>query len=361
MTGVAGSSAVRMSVTASSSSYSTATSSAASSATARLVATMAATASPCQQTRSIAMACCGADLRPFKCESTPTQGVMTAASSFAGHDGDDSGQALCLGGIDTDDFRMGMRRAQEHHMRHARQFHVADIKPASLHQPLEIGPRHGLADIGIRPVEHREAFCICRRDAHGLRPMRALRGGLDRIDDGLIAGAAAVIAGKMFAYLRPIRLGLLLQQILRGHQHARRAEAALQRIAIAKRRLQIGDLAAVGQSLDGLDGGAVRLHRQHQAGAHDLAIDAHRAGAANPMLAADMRSRQLQMLAQEIRQIKPRQNLRLDALAIDLKRDGHMDRQADPPALRSGRPSSADTHRASSTFARCRRIATEAC
>ena len=42
---------------------------------------MAATASPCQQTRSIAIACCGADFRPFRCESTPTHGVMTAASS----------------------------------------------------------------------------------------------------------------------------------------------------------------------------------------------------------------------------------------------------------------------------------------
>ncbi len=28
------------------------------------------------------MACCGADFSPFKCESTPTQGVMTAASSW---------------------------------------------------------------------------------------------------------------------------------------------------------------------------------------------------------------------------------------------------------------------------------------
>ncbi len=81
MTGVFGSSAVLIFVTASSASYSTETTSAASSATALLVATTAATASPCQQTRSIAIACCGADFRPFKCESTPTHGVMTAASS----------------------------------------------------------------------------------------------------------------------------------------------------------------------------------------------------------------------------------------------------------------------------------------
>jgi len=39
----------------------------------------------CQQTWSIAIACCGADLRPFRCDSTPTHGVMTAASCSACH------------------------------------------------------------------------------------------------------------------------------------------------------------------------------------------------------------------------------------------------------------------------------------
>jgi hypothetical protein len=37
------------------------------------------------------------------------------------------------------------------------------------------------------------------------------------------------------------------------------------------------------------------------------------------MLAADMRPRQLQLLAQEIREIEPRQNLRIDALAVDIE------------------------------------------
>ena len=106
---------------------------------------------------------------------------------------------------------------------------------------------------------------------------------------------------------------------------------------------------------------AVRLHRQHQAGTNDLAVHAHRAGAANPVLATDMRSGQLQMLAQEIRQIEPRQNMRIDALAVDVERDRHLGRHAGPPASRSGRPSSVDTQRASSTFARCRRIEADAC
>ena len=48
---------------------------------ARLRATTAQTASPCQHARSTAMACCGADLMPFRCVSTPTQGVITFDSS----------------------------------------------------------------------------------------------------------------------------------------------------------------------------------------------------------------------------------------------------------------------------------------
>jgi hypothetical protein len=165
----------------------------------------------------------------------------------------------------------------------------------------------------------------------------------------------------MLAYPLPIRLGMLFQQVLRGHQHGRRAEAALQGVAIAERGLQIGDFAAVGQSFDGFDGCAVRLHRQHQAGPNDLAVDPHRAGAANPVLAADMRPRQLQMLAQEVRQIEAWQDIRGDPLAVDIQGDCHGRRHAGPPAPGSPRPRSADAQRANSTFARCRRIEAEAC
>jgi hypothetical protein len=65
----------------------------------------------------------------------------------------------------------------------------------------------------------------------------------------------------------------------------------------------------------------MRLHRQHQAGANDLAIDTHGARAANSVLATDMRSGQLQMLAQEVRQIETRQNLRFNMLAVDIEAD----------------------------------------
>ena len=92
---------------------------------------------------------------------------------LAGHDGDDAGQRPRRVGIDAGDPRMGMGRAQEHHVPHARQFHVADIEPAPLHQPLEVRPRHHLADIGVRPIELGEDFGIRRRDRHAVRLPRA--------------------------------------------------------------------------------------------------------------------------------------------------------------------------------------------
>ena len=48
---------------------------AASSASARLSAATATTGSPCQQARSTASGCCGADFMPLRWVSTPTQGV----------------------------------------------------------------------------------------------------------------------------------------------------------------------------------------------------------------------------------------------------------------------------------------------
>ena len=70
-----------MSTTTGSSSHSASISCTASSACARDSATTAATASPCQQARSIAIACCGGDLMPFRCASTATQGVQYSATA----------------------------------------------------------------------------------------------------------------------------------------------------------------------------------------------------------------------------------------------------------------------------------------
>ena len=93
-----------------------------------------------------------------------------------------------------------------------------------------------------------------------------------------------------------------MNEIHRRHQHARRAEPALQRVVFREKLLQRMHLAALRQAFDRADLGTVGLDGEHQAGAHGLAVDHHRTGAAHAVLAADMGAGQAQTVAQEIGQ-----------------------------------------------------------
>src|SRR5215468_3301957 len=99
-----------------------------------------------------------------------------------------------------------------------------------------------------------------------------LRHRLHRIDNRVITGAAAVITRQVLADLRAVERPAGCKQFLCGEQHARCAEAALQRVACGKGLLQIGDLALIRHPLDRFDPRAVALHREHQAAPHDLAV-----------------------------------------------------------------------------------------
>ena len=90
--------------------------------------------------------------------------------------------------IEPLDARMGVRPAQESDVHQPRQHEVADELPPPLHQPRQFGRGTAAADVRVRPVERRER----RRSFH---PCPIARRGLDRVDDRLVAGAAAVIAG----------------------------------------------------------------------------------------------------------------------------------------------------------------------
>ena len=94
----------------------------------------------------------------------------------------------------------------------------------------------------------------------------------DGVDDGLVAGAAAIVTRDPEP--RPARgwRPAASHQFRARHQHARRAVAALQRVAVEEGLLQVAHCARLGQAFDGLDRLAVGLHRQHQAAAHDGAV-----------------------------------------------------------------------------------------
>ena len=59
---------------------------------------------------------------------------------------------------------------------------------------------------------------------------------------------------------------------------------------------------------------AVELHREQKARAHAVAVDQHRAGAADAVLAADMRAREAERAAQEVGE----QQTRLDGALVSV-------------------------------------------
>src|SRR5262245_8943190 len=111
------------------------------------------------------------------------------------------------------------------------------------------------------------------------------------------------------------------QQILGCGQHSGCTEAALERIALLKGRLQVSDLAGVRKTLDGFYLGAIALGGEHQAAAHDLAVNAHGAGTAYAVLAANMAAGEKQVVAQVVDQRLARIDAALHALTVDRQRN----------------------------------------
>jgi hypothetical protein len=92
-----------------------------------------------------------------------------------------------------------------------------------------------------------------------------------------------------------------MNHIDRGHDHARRAEAALQAVMLAERLLHRVQRRAVGgKPLNGLDLVAIGHHRQRGAGFDGLAVEMHDAGAALRGVATDMGAGQPQILTQKL-------------------------------------------------------------
>ncbi len=120
-------------------------------------------------------------------------------------------------------------------------------------------------------------------------------------------------------------VALAVDQIDRGHDHARRAEAALQAVMLAERLLHRMQRRAVGgQPLDGLDLVAVGHDRERGAGLHRLAVEMHDAGAALRGVAADMGAGQAQILAQKLHQQGAGVDIGVDGAAVHDQGDfGH--------------------------------------
>src|SRR5437764_6990298 len=76
---------------------------------------------------------------------------------------------------------------------------------------------------------------------------------LHRLDDVLVAGAAAQVAGQRPAHVLLGGIRVLLEQGRGGHHHARGAEPALESVLLPETLLERMQLTGTGQALDGLD------------------------------------------------------------------------------------------------------------
>src|SRR6266536_1573205 len=128
------------------------------------------------------------------------------------------------------------------------------------------------------------------------------RGDADRVQDLLIAGAPAQVAGERLADFGVGWMWILAQQADRLHDKARRAKTALHRAGLSERELHRVQRAAVGEAFDREDLAVLRLARRDEAGAHGHAVHEHGTGAAFTLLARVLAARQTEPLTQQVEQ-----------------------------------------------------------
>ena len=106
-------------------------------------------------------------------------------------------------------------------------------------------------------------------------------------------------------------LGFSLSSETAAMTKPRRAEAALERVLLVERLLHRVQLVALGEPLDRRDLAAVGLHGEHGARLHRLAVEQHGARPAGRRVAADVRAREPELVAQEVHEQLPRLDVRL--------------------------------------------------
>src|SRR3990172_142456 len=164
-----------------------------------------------------------------------------------------------------------------------------------------------------------------------------LRGSvLDGLHDVDVPGAAAEVSRDPPADLFLGWAGVVLQERDRSHHHARSAVAALQTVLLHEAFLDGVEVSVLGQTLHRRDLGAVGLDREHGATLDRASVHEHGAGAAGSRVAADVRSGEVQLLADEVDEEKPGFHLPGVGLPVQLERN-LVGAHAAPPALDSAR------------------------
>src|SRR5262249_14059423 len=142
------------------------------------------------------------------------------------------------------------------------------------------GPRAGPArDRGQTPARTPSARGSRRRSC-----------GADRLDDPLVARAAAEVAAQCVPDLLVARRAVAGEEIRRRQDHPRRAEAALEPVVLDERALDRVQFAVAPEAFDGGDLTSLGLPGENRAALRRPAVDEDRAGPALARVAADVRA-----------------------------------------------------------------------
>ena len=245
-------------------------------------------------------------------------GEVAGRHHLAGEDQAYAGDRVGRAGVDGLDPRVRQGAAQDLHVQHPGQHDVVDVvalaadEPVVL-DPLAAGPHPADLDLVERPA--------LLRGRHGcLSPL--LGGGPeDRLDDVLVAGAAAQVARQREADLVLGGVRVLGEQRLRGEHHPRRAEAALEAVLLREPLLDRVQLARRTEPLDGGDLVAVGLDGEHRAALHRGAVHEDGAGTAVGGVAAGVGAGEPEPLAQQVREQQPRLDVGGTPFTVDGDRD----------------------------------------
>src|SRR5262245_11314652 len=170
-------------------------------------------------------------------------------------------------------------------------------------------------------------------------------GLLHRLDDVGIDRAAADVPAHVFADFS-VGAGVTFAHTGDGGENlARCAVAALERVVIDEGLLHgMQRPPARREALDGRDRTPLRCYRERQARQHPTSCDQDRAGTALAMVAALLRSREVEMIAQRVEQRRADVERQTMAAAVDVERDHH------PDAWRYGWRGSAGRRSPGTTF-----------
>src|SRR5262249_30673254 len=117
-----------------------------------------------------------------------------------------------------------------------------------------------------------------------------LRGVLNGLDDVLVAGTAAEVAGHPIADLLFRRVRDFFEETIGTRNHARRAVTALQAVLLVEALLQRVQRAALLEAFDREHVSVVALHCEYRARFDRHSVEVHGARAAVAGFAADVRS-----------------------------------------------------------------------